>query len=1258
NAKVTVSLLNSIAFANYLATNASDVVLAGTENQDFNVVYSIFGQSTINPTASLEEVRLIANETSIKRVFSNANRDTEQRWIPVVDQDGFATIRHTGEAAIEGTLTAKVGNAFYYYDMSSTKWRSFDSGTVYNFVDDADNNYGLPVNDGTVVYTIAANADVNKNFVSRTPTLYYFNVGAYALHGGTYQDATLIVTTNQDGINIFDNYTTLREALVFAANRVGAVFENGKESYTITFADTPDVWSGGTSCTITLTRNYEELRITNGLSGKSLTIDPGMSPQNPDIPRYVTINVENPGLIMINNLWQENENADKFRVFQVGTSYDVTSDWNINFLRTTLISGKILPTDSAGSVLIKDQIGNGGVVYIHGKNIQLTLDTVTLQGGHVAASGAGLYAYATENSHIISKISTVRGVKATTGSGGGIYNYAKIATITMNNSTIDNAQAGFHGGGIYNYSTDGDATITIWDDGNHEATRFYNNSAEQHGGGIYNESVQANALVSVVNAEFHTNKATLGFGGGIYNFSTQNSEVALDRVSMTCNRTMDIKAFGASVYNVTRNLAQDIPQDVVAKITAVHSTISKGYTQGHGSAFYNYAESYGNVQSSVTLENSTITENEASEVTIYVGAKSLSNNVTKRADTVVTIVNSTVAGNQDNWETGGIYVLSHAAKFHSSKLYLLNSIVYANYKGSDASDIIFASTENNEFVQNEFHVAYSIYGQSNINPGEKSIEPTQFKTTTDNVKRIFADTMESVSGVILPVLSNVDKRTIRILPTGEAAIKGTLIGKIGNDYFYYNMANTFGNGIGKWMSFTNDAIFNFNKTATNYGLTGGNVTVVGQNFGANQQLASRVQAPNLLYFNVGAYVLIGPYQEASITVNDNIDGINIFDDKITFREALAFAANSVGEVIDGGKHTITILYDKNIFTGASSTITLSETYGELVVTNGLSGKKLIIDPGKTSHNVQRNLIFQVNKPGRTRNVSTETWHDNEDASNYRVFRVGSFFDQYSNWDIEFYYSTIKGGKVEQTPSLQDTDLDDHGGAFSVRGKNARLELNYSAVLGSIATGRGGGIYMDLRNSANLFIQNSSIIEGNKGYQGGGIYIYGEDNSNIHISSSSLMKQEAIEGGAIYSISDNKAVVNIQDNSLLYQNTAVDGGVIYSTSPISSDIFIQDAVLFKNVANRYGGAIYGLGAINTITLNNAIFTGNTAQYGGAIATRNLDTANLLVQNSTISGNIVTGEGGGIYYNNTNSIVTLLNSIVFANYKNTVSNDVFI
>jgi hypothetical protein len=362
NAQVAVSLLNSIVFANYLATNASDVVLAGTENQDFNVVYSIFGQSTINPTASLEEVRLIANETSIKRIFSNANRDTEQRWIPVVDQDGFATIRHTGEAAIEGTLTAKVGNAFYYYDMSSTKWRSFDHATVYNFVDDADNNYGLPVNANTIVYTIAANADANKNFASRVPTLYYFNVGAYALHGGTYQDASLVVTTNKDGINIFDNYTTLREALVFATNRVGAVFENGKESYTITFADTPDVWTGGTSCTITLTKNYEELRITNGLSGKSLTIDPGMSPQNPDIPRYVTINVENPGLIMINNLWQENENADKFRVFQIGTSYDVTSDWNINFLRTTLIGGKILSTDSAGSVLEKDQIGNGGVV--------------------------------------------------------------------------------------------------------------------------------------------------------------------------------------------------------------------------------------------------------------------------------------------------------------------------------------------------------------------------------------------------------------------------------------------------------------------------------------------------------------------------------------------------------------------------------------------------------------------------------------------------------------------------------------------------------------------------------------------------------------------------------------------------------------------------------------------------------------------------------------------------------------------------------
>ncbi|HON45863.1 MAG TPA: hypothetical protein PLR86_11015, partial [Planctomycetota bacterium] len=543
---------------------------------------------------------------------------TEQRWIPVVDQDGFATIRATGEAAIEGTLTAKVGNAFYYYDMSTTKWRSFDSDTTYDFVNNAQ-NYGLPTDANTVVYTIAANADANKDFASRVPTLYYFNVGAYALHGGIYQGASLVVTTNQDGINIFDNHVTLREALVFAANRVGAVIENGKESYTITFADTPEVWTGGTNCTITLTRNYEELRITNGLSGKSLTIDPGMSPQSANIPRYVTINVENPGMIVQNNIWQPNEIADRFRVFQIGTSYDETSDWNVNFLRTTLVGGKILATDSAGGVLPENRGGHGGVIYAHGRNIQLSLNTVTVRGGHVAGSGAGIYAYATETSKIDAKVSTFRGVKAIK-NGGGIYNYATTATIILNNSTIDNAYAGLNGGGIYNYSTVGNATITIDDGGIPNATtKISNNSAEQNGGGIYNESAQASAIISATNAEFITNKATLGSGGGIYNISAQNSEVFLNRVLMSSNRAMDNNSSGGAIYNVARNLAQDTPKDVLAKITAVHSTIAKGYVQGHGSAFYNYAESYGNAQALVTLENSTVGENEAGDYTVYVG---------------------------------------------------------------------------------------------------------------------------------------------------------------------------------------------------------------------------------------------------------------------------------------------------------------------------------------------------------------------------------------------------------------------------------------------------------------------------------------------------------------------------------------------------------------------------------------------------------------------------------------------------------------
>ena len=91
----------------------------------------------------------------------------------------------------------------------------------------------------------------------------------------------------------------------------------------------------------------------------------------------------------------------------------------------------------------------------------------------------------------------------------------------------------------------------------------------------------------------------------------------------------------------------------------------------------------------------------------------------------------------------------------------------------------------------------------------------------------------------------------------------------------------------------------------------------------------------------------------------------------------------------------------------------------------------------------------------------------------------------------------------------------------------------------------------------------------------------------------------------------------------------DGGAIYSTGgPLTLEkVWIRDSV-----APRYGGAVYlDHGSGNKISYST--FSGNTAGFGGAIATRE---AGLAMVNSTISDNTANGQGsptnalgGGLY-----------------------------
>lgn len=125
--------------------------------------------------------------------------------------------------------------------------------------------------------------------------------------------------------------------------------------------------------------------------------------------------------------------------------------------------------------------------------------------------------------------------------------------------------------------------------------------------------------------------------------------------------------------------------------------------------------------------------------------------------------------------------------------------------------------------------------------------------------------------------------------------------------------------------------------------------------------------------------------------------------------------------------------------------------------------------------------------------------------------------------------------------------------------------------------------------------------------------------------------------------------------------AGNGMVLYSNLAATIDVVIRKSI-FKNayqpaaVSHWSGGgisAVANTGSRQTIALENCLLYNNEARKGAAIyltATTSGSTTNLSLTNVTLSGNVASNDGGGLYVLSSDSgqsIVDITNSIVWGN-----------
>jgi len=163
--------------------------------------------------------------------------------------------------------------------------------------------------------------------------------------------------------------------------------------------------------------------------------------------------------------------------------------------------------------------------------------------------------------------------------------------------------------------------------------------------------------------------------------------------------------------------------------------------------------------------------------------------------------------------------------------------------------------------------------------------------------------------------------------------------------------------------------------------------------------------------------------------------------------------------------------------------------------------------------------------------------------------------------------------------------------------------------GGGVTNFGGGGTMTIANST---FNNNEAVQFGGGLVNGGV---------LEIISTEFEKNSALAGGGIYNAGQLDGF-----NLLFFDNVADYGGGIATGFSVSNGN-VHASVFDRNEAVLDGGGVFAAGQ-GSLNIFDSLITTNTAQNGGGLASRDLNTS-LVLQRSLVIGNNATFLGGGMY-----------------------------
>ena len=199
----------------------------------------------------------------------------------------------------------------------------------------------------------------------------------------------------------------------------------------------------------------------------------------------------------------------------------------------------------------------------------------------------------------------------------------------------------------------------------------------------------------------------------------------------------------------------------------------------------------------------------------------------------------------------------------------------------------------------------------------------------------------------------------------------------------------------------------------------------------------------------------------------------------------------------------------------------------------------------------------------------------------------------------------------------------YGGAIAVRSaSNINSILANVTIINSKNTGINGGGAIHI-SAGTATLSNINIINSSSTSNGGAIYLASKAYvHNINITNTTT----TANGGAFYISSQNNEIYNVKIINSSATATKSDGGAIYIHADHQD---IKNITIENTSAKNNGGAVY-IGNYNYVYLDNLTVNRANAKNGGGVYYAGYVGSIVYIRNSNFIKNIVTHNGGAIYY----------------------------